>query len=263
MRLRRSCRWLWLLLVTMLFGCTSGSYAPVSDRHVVTAAAPRIYSYRQVNTSTPGVYRVQMGDTLYSIAFRYGKDYKALARANNIDSSYRIYPGQSIRLTEAAAPTPAPAPRKTTPPATARKAQPKKPISQPRPQSAPKSSGSKVAWAWPVKGRVIQGFSDKGVINKGLNIAASEGTPVHAAADGEIVYAGSGLLGYGNLIIIKHSSQYLSAYAHNSRLLVKEKEQVKQGEKIAEVGDSGTVRSMLHFEVRKDGKPVNPMLYLP
>jgi len=120
-----------------------------------------------------------------------------------------------------------------------------------------------MSWSWPTKGPVIESFSLSGRINKGIDLAGKNGEPVFAAADGKVVYSGTGLVGYGNLIIIKHNETYLSAYAHNSRLLLKEGDKAKAGQKIAEIGSTGANRDKLHFEIRRDGKPVNPMKYLP
>jgi lipoprotein NlpD len=121
-----------------------------------------------------------------------------------------------------------------------------------------------IAWQWPVTGSVIRRFSVSGaVVNKGLDIAGRQGDPVLAAASGKVVYSGPGMIGYGNLIIIKHDDTVLSAYAHNSKLLVSEGETVKAGQRIAEIGSSGTTRHQLHFEIRRNGKPVDPLLYLP
>ncbi|MEH6822933.1 MAG: peptidoglycan DD-metalloendopeptidase family protein [Motiliproteus sp.] len=118
-------------------------------------------------------------------------------------------------------------------------------------------------WRWPATGRVIQRFSTKGKANSGLNISGYRGDPVFSAAAGLVVYAGNGLLGYGNLIIVNHNETFLSAYAHNDKLLVKEQDKVAIGQKIAEIGNSGVTRTMLHFEIRKEGKPVDPARYLP
>lgn len=246
------------LLGLLLVGCAGGSYAPVADRNVAHASAPPIYTAKQSVHTSDRFYRVQQSDTLYSIAFRYGKDFRALARANDIDSNYRIYPGQLIKLSEKPA-----APIRKTQTASARSSNTQINKQKVSKQRSAVTNSKNLKWIWPVKGQVIQGFSSKVLLNKGINIAASSGDAVHAAASGEVVYAGSGLLGYGNLIIIKHDSQYLSAYAHNSKILVKENNHVNQGAKIAEVGKSGTTRTMLHFEIRKNGKPVNPLQYLP
>ena len=249
-----------LSLALLLSGC-GGHVAPVSERSLNsprTAPSSTSSSSRQVSAArlpASGYYRVRRGDTLYSIAWRYRLDFRALARANNIGSDYRIYPGQQIRLTTKVKPV-ASAPVRTT---TA--------SSQPRTQTKPRTTVSApsgpVKWRWPATGRVIQGFSSGGKVNKGLNIAGNSGDPVYSAAPGVVVYAGNGLLGYGNLIIINHNETFLSAYAHNRRLLVKEQQQVKSGQKIAEIGNSGADRTMLHFEIRKEGKPVDPARYLP
>jgi lipoprotein NlpD len=118
-------------------------------------------------------------------------------------------------------------------------------------------------WNWPVQGPLISRFQSNGSLNKGIDIAGQQGQPVKAAAEGAVVYAGRGLLGYGEMIIIKHDETYLSAYAHNSRLLVKEGERVKLGQNIAEMGSTGTDRVKLHFEIRRKGQPVDPLTYLP
>lgn len=278
----------------LLPGCTGHSYAPVSERSLEAGAR---YQPRSSHTSG-GTYRVQPGDTLYSIAWRYGKDFRAMARANGIGGDYRIFPGQLLQLSEAPVATPAagPAAAKAIP-STHSKPTPKRaPTSQASTSARPKSNSSaqpaftvaraqtadtapeassatpaqqresataKVVWHWPAAGKVIRGFQTRGKVNNGLDIAGHKGAPVLAAAKGRVVYAGNGLLGYGNLIIINHNEQYLSAYAHNSRLLVKENQPVDAGFKIAEIGNSGATRTMLHFEIRRDGKPVNPLLYLP
>lgn len=141
------------------------------------------------------------------------------------------------------------------------------PVVVPPPVNAPvapaTAAGDAVDWAWPFRGAVIGRFGDAGVENKGLDLAGNKGDAILAAADGEVVYSGSGLLRYGDLIIIKHNEHFLSAYAHNSVLNVREGDKVKQGQKIAELGSSGINRNMLHFEIRLDGKPVDPQLYLP
>jgi len=262
---------LWLIsLLLLLQGC-SGGYAPVSERSLGARTEAR--------EPAPDSYRVKRGDTLYSISFRYGLDYREVARWNGIDSRYFIYPGQIIRLkpgrsARAAASSPAPATRPSasassssstsarsvasrpsTPPPAARKDSSR--------QSSPAASRGPVSWQWPHKGRIISRFGGGNPANKGIDIAGKAGEPVRAAAAGEVVYAGNGLLGYGNLVILNHNQRYLSAYAHNSRIFVREGDKVKAGEKIAEIGSTGTTRTMLHFEIRRDGNPVDPLRYLP
>ncbi|WP_235263480.1 peptidoglycan DD-metalloendopeptidase family protein [Nitrincola sp. A-D6] len=141
------------------------------------------------------------------------------------------------------------------------------PVAQARQVATPSASAAPAAgqpaWRWPVDGQIIRRFSAIEGGSKGIDIAGKSGDPVVAAADGRVVYAGSGLLGYGNLVIINHNRQFLSAYAHNSRILVSENDMVKSGTKIAEMGQTGTDRVQLHFEIRRDGKPVDPLTYLP
>ena len=191
-----------------------------------------------------GYHVVEQGDTLYSISWLYGLDAKQVARWNNIAHPYTIYPGQRIKLSPGA----------RTSKTYAKKDGKNKSISKVVVEKPPGD------WRWPVKGKLLQKFNSN---NNGIDIAAKEGTTIVAASAGKVVYAGSGLRGYGNLLIIKHNATYFSAYAHNRRLLVKEGVNVKAGEKIAEVGSTGADRSKLHFEIRKNGNPVNPLKYLP
>ncbi|MCL6711755.1 peptidoglycan DD-metalloendopeptidase family protein [Pseudoxanthomonas sp. z9] len=207
--------------------------------------------------------RVQRGDTLYGLAFRNGIDFRDLAAWNGIGSPYTIYPGQTLRLYPSSGGRPTAstgtaatgtAPRPTTPPAT----------SAPKPappQAAPVNSGFN--WRWPADGHVIGRFIAGDATKQGIDIAGSGGQAVRAAADGVVVYSGAGLVGYGELIIVKHSEAWLSAYGHNRKRLVNEGQNVKAGQQIAEMGSSGAAREMLHFEIRYNGKPVDPQLYLP
>ena len=189
-----------------------------------------------------GHHIVERGDTLYSISWRYGLDINELASWNGIVRPYTIYPGQRLRLSPGAANA---------------KTYAKKQKKQERKTVAAKTPGD---WRWPVKGKVIKKFSGQ---NNGIDIKAAEGTEIKAASAGKVVYAGSGLRGYGNLLIIKHNATYFSAYAHNRRLLVNEGTQVKAGQVVAEVGSTGTDEVKLHFEIRRDGNPVDPLKYLP
>lgn len=214
------------------------------------AGLPAVY-----NSVTTGTYKVRGGDTLYSIAFRYGLDYKSLARINDIQPPYTIYVNQVLKLRGSAR-----LPEKDSgpagkPPATASTRKLPPPIEVP---SKPIS-----AWRWPLKGTIISPYSLKNPINKGIDIAGKKGEKVFAAADGVVVYAGGNLRGYGKLVIIKHNDNYLSAYGNNDSMLVKEGESVKAGKAIARVGKSASDVEMLHFEIRRDGKPVDPMRYLP
>lgn len=209
---------------------------------------------------------VQKSETLFSLAWRYGWDYKALASANNIGYPYTIYPGQKLTVRHgdyASAPAVSSHSKNLTKNKSIKNSQ--GPSAYKNSPQAPKSevSASDLNWSWPAKGELIAKFSTKSPTNKGIDISGSLGESVFAAAAGSVVYAGSGLLGYGNLVIIKHDDQFLSAYAHNKELLVKENQEVKAGQTIAEIGSSGTDKVKLHFEIRHKGKPVDPLKYLP
>ena len=191
-------------------------------------------------------HTVAKGETLYSISFKYGVSMKKLADWNRISEPYVIYPGQKLRLNSSIVD------QKNTRYA-------KKSTSTPNKTSVidVKPVGQ---WNWPLSGKVIEEFSNK---NNGIDIVAREGTEVRAAASGKVVYAGDALRGYGNLIIIKHNSSIFSAYAHNKKLLVKEEDSIAIGQPIALLGSTEADRVMLHFEIRKDGNPVDPRKYLP
>ncbi|WP_199525326.1 peptidoglycan DD-metalloendopeptidase family protein [Pseudoalteromonas sp. bablab_jr011] len=264
-----------LFISILLFGCSSrNAPAPVSslDNHTKQIT-------RKVNISGSS-YKVNKGDTLYSIAFSAQKDFRTLAKLNDIPAPYTIYPGQRILLTKSAQK------QKKTKKYTNSSKKPtvliqknnkklKKELDQPKQReyvqkqankkvSAKNSNpNTKVIWSWPAKGKVTRRFSTKENGYKGLQIANKQGASVLAAAQGTVVYAGNALRGYGNLIILKHNDDYLSAYAHNSKLLVKEKQEVKAGQKIAEIGSSDSSVTALRFEIRYRGQAVNPAKYLP
>ena len=228
-------------------GCASTGPAPVEDRSInpssrshAASAAPK--------TAAPasGTYRVERGDTLYSIAFRHGIDYRELAEWNGIAPPYTIYPGRELRLSSprgAARPiaqTSSPPPTAPPPPVTR--------TTQPNP---------------PPFGQLVGGYVAGDPMKQGIDIAGNAGAPVKAAADGTVVYSGNGLIGYGELIIVKHNPAFLSAYGHNRKRLVQEGDRVKAGQTIAEMGSSSANRDELHFEIRRNGKPSNPLDYLP
>ena len=220
-------------------------------------------------------HQVRKNDTLYSISWHYNQDYRQVAKWNGLAPPYTITEGQWLRV---APPGPEAG---LAPPVYSKQAKeasrPQAGTSQPsRPKPVPKAtvpkavepkerpaSVSNVAWHWPVKGKVIQGFSSNKPGAQGIDIAANQGTLVNAAAAGKVVYSGNGLRGYGNLIIIKHNEKFLSAYAHNQSILVKEGAMVKQGDAIARMGKTESNRVKLHFQIRINGKPVDPMRYLP
>ncbi|WP_206613425.1 peptidoglycan DD-metalloendopeptidase family protein [Parahaliea mediterranea] len=269
------------LLLCCLSACGSAPRAPIEDRNS-PAARHNPPVYRSSQAPAPGTYRVQRGDTLYSIAWRNGIDFRALAAANGIAAPYTIYPGQLLQLKAgavAAAPAPAPASAsrstasRSVPPAG--KAPPRPPVTQPSPASgkkviavdaspppAPSPPQKAVgAWRWPASGPLVRRYSS--TVHKGIDIGGNRGEPVVAVADGVVVYAGTGIAGFGELLIVKHNDTYLSAYGHNDRLLAKEGQSVKSGQKIAEKGSSGTDTVKLHFEIRRNGKPVDPLQLLP
>lgn len=299
----RSC---WLaaiaLAFTMLTGCgASGPLMPGQRVANTTESRP---------SPAPENYRVRSGDTLYSIAFGYGLDWRRVARWNDISAPYTIHAGDWIRLqappdmrsavvvaetpedrstsapgrgnvaagksvSGAAASTPKPVSKRTVDVAA-----PAEPESRPKPKAAQRRSvpGTKVdptpvpaaatrsvagvAWRWPTNGGIARGFN-AGASRKGILISGESGQSIRAAADGEVVYSGNGLIGYGELIIVKHSDRMLSAYAHNRERLVGEGQQIRSGQLIAHMGSNERDQFVLHFEIRRDGKPDDPVKYLP
>jgi len=196
---------------------------------------------------------VSSGDTLYSIAWRYNLDPESLASANNIKKPYKIYKGDKINLQISYKPL-------NQNKMLANKSLTKEDVKV-KPTANLKSVQDK--WFWPAKGKITRDFNDSRLRpHKGIDIKSFKGAPVFASNSGSVVYSGSGLPAYGKLIIIKHNDIFLSAYAHNDQLLVKEGDQVMAGEKIAEIGQTGTKYVHLHFEIRKNGVPINPNLFL-
>lgn len=294
MRLLRHPFVLFACAALWLGGCASTRYEPADPRPAQPVARP---APAPASTPSTSAHRVVKGDTLYGIAFRNGLDFRDLAQWNRIDPPYTIYIGQSLRLTPpgvvaasnaatrpaaatqppsrttAARPattTPGPATTPATAPTTA-SAAPTVPATAAsagavttapapaaqRPDLPP--SGS-VSFRWPLQGPLLQRFIPGDKSRAGIDIGAAAGSEVRAAADGEVVYSGNGLMLYGELIIIKHSNSLLSAYARNGKRLVEEGARVKAGQAIAQIGSA---RPSLHFEIRRDGKPVNPLDYLP
>ena len=216
---------------------------------------------------------VQTGDTLYSIAWEFKRDYRDLARWNRIAPPYVIKPGQKLRLfppagaDQASHPTLKPLPPTSSQRATVEKlpdgknATAEKPPTPAKPH-APAGTAKQLDWIWPTEGTLLERYSASGP-NKGIDIAGRKGQPILAAAPGQVVYQGGGLRGYGQLIIVKHNADFLSAYAHCDRIYVKEGDVIKRGQKIADMGSTGADRAKLHFEVRYRGAPVDPQDYLP
>ena len=203
-------------------------------------------------------HRVNKGETLYSIAFEYGRDHRDVARWNGIRKPYTIYPKQKLRVIPISADR-----RNVTkrPKKTVEKRQVR--ATKPRPIKAKEHYPSVLKWKWPTRGKVVSTFSIRDPGRRGIDIVGRKGQPVKAAAAGRIVYQGNGLRGYGNLVIIKHNETYFSAYAHTENVVVKENEKVKLGQLIADMSNTNTDKTKLHFEIRRNGKPVDPMRYLP
>lgn len=285
--------------VLALVGCTASGPAPVVDRSgartssVQPAAAPPPSS--QIVPSTTGFHTVQRGDTLYAIAFANGLDYREVAIWNRLESPDRILVGQVLRLTPPADSKieirpldeePVPQARPLAEPPEVREPQAvllpysdanlaqasvPRPAATPAPAPAPAAVPAAAAppaaatsangWMWPAEGTLIARFGTGG--SKGIQIAGQRNAPVVAVAPGRVVYSGTGLRGYGRLLIVKHADEYLSAYAHNETVLVKEGDNVTAGQRIALMGDSDTDRVKLHFEIRRYGKPLDPLNFLP
>jgi lipoprotein NlpD len=288
--------WCSGVLIAMLAACASSQHrAPVEERGPASrpasaaaaapAEAPKPPPPGIENAGKPGYYTVKQGDTLIRIGLETGQNWRDIAKWNGIDNPNVIEVGQVIRVAPpgvdpnvASAKPVAPSKVEARPLGAAPPASGASAVAQAAPAASaastpsvsqivaplpapPREADEDLNWTWPASGPVISGF-DEGR-SKGLAIAGKAGDPVVAAADGRVVYAGSGLRGYGNLVIIKHNNTFLTAYAHNQTLLVKEDQVVKRGQKIAEMGSSDAERVELHFEIRKQGKPVDPAKLLP
>lgn len=245
-----------LLAIAVLAGCASSRVTSRSAEARPAGQAP-------VRVSQPkhgATYVVQRGDTIYRIATSNGITPLDLALWNGIPSPYTIHPGQRLNLYPGG-PARVPATATRTPPrGTTTPAPPPRPAAQ-QPATAPVRTP--FAWRWPADGGLVERFASGDPTRQGIGIGGNAGAPVRAAADGTVVYSGSGLVGYGELIIIKHDDNWLSAYGHNRARLVNEGALVKAGQQIGELGRTGTSRDKLHFEIRYNGRPVDPLLYLP
>jgi len=284
----------WMLV---LVGCSSSPPRPAPVTGV------DFYSKYQKGSYSGTTYKVSRGETLYAISWRTGVSVETLTRLNHIDTGYTIYPGQQLLLRQpvntsvpASRPRPSnkhgvkpgqpaghntmkrnPLPARATSPKTATdktasvaKEKTVAPVSRKEyaDNAAQKVNSSALPerihrWLWPTQGTVVKGFSATEQGNKGIDIAGRAGQPIYATADGKVVYAGNALRGYGNLVIVKHNDEYLSAYAHNQNILVREQQSIKAGQQIATMGRSGAADVRLHFEIRLRGKSVNPLRYLP
>jgi len=261
-----------LIIAVLVNACGGSGLAPVITKElggeqVPPPAKPVPRVHGAMSPKQVPVYHVTArGDTLYAIAWRYGKDYRDLARWNGIPEPYKIYPGQHLYLKPHHLKPPRTTPIRQVP---QKPPEPESPQLQAAPAPQPKSRADshKVAlttptrWVWPADGKLLR--SNTWLAKQGLEILGQEGQPVKATAPGEVAYSGDGLIGYGKLIIIKHNNVYLSAYAHNRKLLVTEGSRVSRGQQIAEMGSTGTNQVKLYFEIRRNGKPVPPLEYLP
>ena len=255
-----------MLMLTACGG--SRAVVPVDSYGNNTYTASSFGSAAMANSGS--VYKVKKGDTLYSISFRYGMDYKELAKINHIQSPYNIYVDQKIyfkQTKQAISSNKTVVKQKSATNTKTTKWQPatptKQPAKQPPPATPSASANQNLNWRWPTVGKVISTYSVSSPGRKGIDIAGKSGQAVIASASGKVVYSGNGLPRYGNLLIIKHNDVYLSAYAHNKTLLVKEGQYVEAGQNIATLGRSGAQREQLHFEIRRNGKPVDPLRFLP
>lgn len=272
-------------LLAALVGCASPTYrAPVEDRVATRPATPAPAAPPAdatkpppgiENLGKPGYYAVKPGDTLMRIGLETGQNWRDIGRWNGIENPSALEVGQVLRVVPPGVDAGA---ASTRPVAGAGGRVETRPLDAPRPATSPlpaatapattapaaappREADDDIAWGWPAGGSVAVAFDE--VRTKGLVFTGKAGDPVLAAADGRVIYAGSGLRGYGNMVIVKHNNSYLTAYAHNQALLVKEDQMVRKGQKIAEMGSSDAERVQLHFEIRRQGKPVDPARLLP
>lgn len=233
-----------------------GQRLKMNPQDAVAQSASSRSSTSSTSAARPDKIKVSKGDTLYGLAQEYDTSAKSLASINGLRYPYTIKPGQTLRLKPAKSYRAPSASNTST--ASAGKSNSKQTTATALP-----NDNRKITWQWPAQGKLITTFNSNKTGRKGIDIAGKEGKEIRAAAAGKVVYSGNGLISYGNLVIIKHNRTYLSAYAHNRKLLVKEGDAITAGQKIAELGKTGTESPRLHFEIRKNGKPVNPLKYLP
>jgi lipoprotein NlpD len=273
----------YLIIAVSIISC-SGRSTPAPVSNVYNA---NTYGERNKGAIKSTQYIVKKGETLYSIAWRSSSDVRKVAQLNNIFPPYKIYPGQKLFLVEQKVKKSAKASenkvshKKPTKSSTGNsKNSNKNTLASTKKQAYGKNVSARKSyqhstlpseqfsqkisrWQWPIKGKVVEYFSNREQGNKGIDITGRRGSNIRATAKGKVVYAGSALRGYGKLIIIKHNDDYLSAYAHNDRILVKEQQQINRGDIISTMGDTEANKVMLHFEIRFRGKSVNPLNYLP
>jgi len=247
---RRRALVLAVLLASLLGGCAEFDYG--GGQPARGSAGP-----------PPTVYEVRRGDTLYSIAWRHGLDFRRVASWNGIDAPYTIYPGDRLRLR----PPAGGARERSAAGSGARRNAGGGRRDEDRASAgsrpAPSGGASGVRWRWPLEGPVVRAYDAASSGKRGISIGGEPGSTVAAAASGRVVYSGSGLRGYGNLVILKHDGRFLTAYGYNRELLVAEGDEVGAGDPIARLGNGPNRQGELHFEIRRDGEPVNPIRYLP
>ena len=258
-----------LLVLAVAFCLAACSTPPRTKQATITDRSSNIgATVPTPDAVPPGFYRVKRGDTLLRIALDNGQSYRDIAAWNNItdpnlievDQLLRVRPPPGPRVSTKPIEPLKPADSKDAKPAADKKAAPKKVEEKEVAEAKADAVDPPIKLSWPAKGKVVEEFSEGK--NKGIDIAGKLGEPIQAASDGKVVYAGNSLRGYGNLVIVKHDNTYLTAYAHNRSLLVKEGDSVRKGQRIAEMGDSDANMVKLHFEVRVNGKPVNPIQFL-
>ena len=262
----RHCRLLLVLSVTavLLVACGKATVKPVSS---ASATSQRLQPPPARSIPKPGqTVTIRKGDTVYALARIHSITPADLIAWNNLSNPSTIHPGQVLKLYPPAASSPRPVASAgtATRPATTTASRPASSTPAPAPAaSAPAPASSGISWRWPADGTLVGRFVSGDSSKQGIDIAGTAGQDVRAAAAGTVVYSGAGLVGYGELIIIKHNDQWLTAYGHNRKRLVNEGQAVRAGDRIAEMGRTGAARDMLHFEIRHNGKPVDPLRYLP
>ncbi len=232
------------LFVLILSSCTKiyrhTAKDPIPDKEPIKERVYFTYGLKSKEAEEyGGEYIVKKGDSLYTISLLYDVNYLSIAKWNNIKKPYRIKPGQRIEIKS-------------------KKFRPNKQVNKKK-----RKFSSKLKWVRPHEGRISKEFSYSNIGKKGIDISGNIGDEIYSVSDGVVVYTGDGIKGYGNLIIVKHNDTFLSAYAHTNRILVNENSKVDRGQVIAELGDSDSVKPILHFQIRKNGKSVDPEKYLP
>jgi len=256
-----------VLALALIAGCTTTQKAPVVERSATRQPAAPAGAAAPRPEARPDTYVVKRGDTLYSIALEHGADYREVAQWNSLEDPSKLSVGQVLRVT---APAQQPGVQVGSAPPGAGKIESRPLGSGPQQQQKPVAAArdeprlldaQPLQFAWPAKGKVLAGFAEPR--RKGIDIDGKPGDPVNAAAAGRVTYVGSGIPGLGKLVVIRHDQGFITVYAHNKDILVKEQQTVTRGQKIAELGSSDSDRPKLHFQIRKGAAAVDPLLYLP